>query len=51
MCVVGEDALERFLRIVGDDDVGHSAGACSCWIVPAFNKSFAVGIKKRAIKA
>ena len=50
MRVVGEDPLERFFRIVGDDDVEHSAGACSCWIVAAFDKSFAVGIKKCSVE-
>ena len=46
MGIVGEDALEGRLGVVGHDDVEHAAGAGAGRIVASLDQTFAIGIQQ-----
>ena len=50
MRVVGKDAFERCFRVIGNDDVEHSAGASNRRIVTALDEAFAVGLKQCSVE-
>ena len=50
MRVVGKDPFESGLRIVGNNDVEHSARAGNGGVVAALDEAFPIGIKKGSVE-